>query len=114
MHNLPLHAFNVQATAQVYRIVTPQSSGLYYNVRIQLNQSEGHAGFYCNPSWGGQPNSESDIAQPGNAVWQTGVQQQKFHILLVQRFPVVCIVDKCTINMMHLLVYDTALYLHIL
>lgn len=59
------------ATAQTYRIVTPQASGVYYNVRIQLNQTAGHVGFYCNPSWGGQPDADSDVAQPGNAVWQT-------------------------------------------
>ena len=62
----------LQATAQTYRIVTPQASGVYYNVRIQVNQTTGHVGFYCNPSWGGQPDTDSDIAQPGNAVWQTG------------------------------------------
>ncbi|KAL0054583.1 hypothetical protein WJX82_011192 [Trebouxia sp. C0006] len=59
------------ATAQMYRIITPNPSGVYYNVRIQVNQTEGHVGFYCNPSWGGQPQTGSTIAQSGNAVWQT-------------------------------------------
>jgi len=63
----------LQATAQTYRIITPNPSGVYYNVRIQVNQTAGHVGFYCNPSWGGQPQTGSNIAQSGNAVWQTGI-----------------------------------------
>lgn len=63
----------LQATAQMYRIIAPNPSGVYYNVRIQVNQTEGHVGFYCNPSWGGQPQTGSTIAQSGNAVWQTGM-----------------------------------------
>ena len=63
----------LQATAQTYRIITPNPSGVYYNVRIQVNQTAGHVGFYCNPSWGGQPQTGSTIAQSGNAVWQTGI-----------------------------------------
>lgn len=59
------------ATAQTYRIITPNPSGVYYNVRIQVNQTAGHVGFYCNPSWGGQPQTGSNIAQSGNAIWQT-------------------------------------------
>ncbi len=38
-----------------------------------MNQTAGHVGFYCNPSWGGQPQTGSNIAQSGNAVWQTGI-----------------------------------------
>ncbi|KAL0029738.1 hypothetical protein WJX79_006611 [Trebouxia sp. C0005] len=59
------------ATAQTFRIITPNPSGVYYNVRIQVNQTAGHVGFYCNPSWGGQPQTGSNVAQSGNAVWQT-------------------------------------------
>ena len=66
------HATCLQATAQTYRIITPNPSGVYYNVRIQVNQTAGHVGFYCNPSWGGQPQTGSNIAQSGNAIWQTG------------------------------------------
>lgn len=66
----------VQLTAQMYHIVTPNVSGTYFNVRIQVNQSEGHAAFYCNPSWGGQPDSENHIAFAGNAVWETGIVLQ--------------------------------------
>lgn len=60
------------ATGQQYTITTPPVTGAYYNVRIQLNQTLGHVGFYCNPSWGGQPNQANTVAQLGNSVWQTG------------------------------------------
>ena len=66
----------LQLTAQMYHIVTPSVSGTYFNVRIQLNQSEGHAALYCNPSWGGQPDPDSQIAFAGNAVWETGTPLQ--------------------------------------
>ena len=62
----------VQVTLQVYRIVPPVLPGVSYNVRIQLETSQGHAAFYCNPSWGGQPDESNTIAQPKNAVWETG------------------------------------------
>ena len=62
----------MQVTLQTYRIIPPVGSGAKYNVRIQLVSSEGHAGFYCNPSWGGQPDEGSTLAQPQNAVWYTG------------------------------------------
>ena len=63
----------LQATGQQYTITTPPVTGAYYNVRIQLNQSLGHVGFYCNPGWGGQPNQANTVAQLGNSVWQTGL-----------------------------------------
>ena len=64
---------SMQVTLQTYGIITPIVSGVNFNVRIRLESSEGHAGFYCNPSWGGQPDESSTIAQPKNAVWYTGV-----------------------------------------
>ena len=64
---------DMQVTAKLYHIVTPTMAGTYFNVRIQINQSEGHVGFYYNPSWGGQPDADSDIAFAGNAVWETGM-----------------------------------------
>lgn len=63
----------MQVTLQAYRIIPPVLSGVNFNVRIQLESSEGHVGFYCNPSWGGQPDESSTIAQSKNAVWYTGV-----------------------------------------
>lgn len=66
-------SYAMQVTLQTYRIIPPVLSGVNYNVRIQLESSEGHAGFYCNPSWGGQPDESSTIAQPKNAIWYTGV-----------------------------------------
>lgn len=62
----------MQATAQQYVITTPNVSGTYFNVRIQLEQTEGHVGFYCNPQWGGQPEAGDTIASRNNAIWQTG------------------------------------------
>lgn len=59
-------------TLQRYNIIPPVLLGVYYNVRIQLESSQGHAAFYCNPSWGGQPDESNTIAQPKNAVWETG------------------------------------------
>ena len=64
---------DLQTTTRIYHIVTPRVAGTYFNVRIQINQSEGHVGFYYNPSWGGQPDADSDIAFAGNAVWGTGM-----------------------------------------
>lgn len=65
--------YAVQVTLQTYRIIPPVLSGVFYNVRIQLESSSGHASFYCNPSWGGQPDETNTIAQPQNAVWETGM-----------------------------------------
>lgn len=63
----------VQVTLQIYNIIPPVLLGVYYNVRIQLESTQGLAGFYCNPSWGGQPDETNTIAQPKNAVWETGI-----------------------------------------
>ncbi|KAL3156343.1 hypothetical protein ABBQ38_000661 [Trebouxia sp. C0009 RCD-2024] len=60
-----------EVTLQRYNIIPPVLLGVYYNVRIQLESSQGHAAFYCNPSWGGQPDESNTIAQPKNAVWET-------------------------------------------
>ncbi|KAL3132029.1 hypothetical protein ABBQ32_008648 [Trebouxia sp. C0010 RCD-2024] len=64
-----------EVTLQIYNIIPPVLLGVYYNVRIQLESTQGLAGFYCNPSWGGQPDETNTIAQPKNAVWETDNSQ---------------------------------------